>query len=135
MNFNDETDAILRDIGRREYTATLLLIDELERRADDATPGQRSREARVSCAELRLDAALETRQPLSVCEGHYRALLQLGVEPRHELMKSVILANLASSDRSRIVQLYVLPALARASSEALPQSLLDAANKLIHPDA
>jgi hypothetical protein len=135
MNFDDETVAILRDIGRREYSATLLLIDELERRADDATQGQRTREVMISCAELRLDAALETRQPLSVCENHYRALLQLGLEPRDELVKSVILANFAASDRSRIVQMYVLPALARASSEALPQSLLDAANALIHPDA
>jgi hypothetical protein len=66
FNFVSECDDILRTIASRPYHDTIDLVDELERRATLAAPDQ---DPRLSCADLRLDAALGTGQPISECEA------------------------------------------------------------------
>lgn len=90
FDFQRECDDIIRSLTKRSYLASVSLIDSLEKKA--AADGL-DRDARVSCADLRLDAALGTKQPAAECLQRYDELVAVGAGPTARLLKACILVR------------------------------------------
>jgi hypothetical protein len=126
FNFDSECDEILRTIASRPYRDTLMLVDALERRATLALPDQ---DARLSCADLRLDAALATGQQASECEARYNDLVQCGADTTLRLLKACVLVREVREVSTRTVA-HLRSALADADSKA-PIELVETAKQLL----
>ena len=125
--FSRRADEILRTLGSRPYRENLAAIDELEK---DALVDSDPQAVAVSCADLRLDAALVTHQPYDECEKLYGHLLASGADAMTQLQKSIIFAKESVRSR-RVVEVHVLKALQRAREEPVPKSLIDHAERLL----
>jgi ADP-glucose pyrophosphorylase len=125
--FNSRTNTILRQIGTREYDETINAIDELEQEMEASS---HIHDVKISCADLRFDAAVETRQPLQECERRYEALLSLGIDEEGQLQRSVIFAN-AEIEREEVIKKHVVAAVARLGSKTVHGVLLARAQALI----
>lgn len=121
-------DSILKGLHSRDYIDSIALIDALE---NDASADGGTCAVTLNCAELRLDAALLTKQPISVCENLYRRFLENGPSATDQLLKSVILARDIDGDIRRIVVSHVAPAIERAKKAAAPPTLLMQAEELL----
>jgi hypothetical protein len=121
-------EAILREIGKRDYLETLRAIDQLE---NDALIVSDRHAVALSCADLRLDAALVTGQSCEESEQRYSELISLGLDARSQLLKSVVFAKEVSDQKRRIVETHVAVALQRAHGESLPESLVEQAEQLL----
>jgi hypothetical protein len=122
------TDAILAALWRRSYEELIGSIDDLEERAARSL---NAHQVKVSCADLRLDAALESNQPLVEQRSRFDQLRSLGITPHLELQKSVVLANATGADRD-VIESYVRPALERARKiPSFPSELILIAERLV----
>jgi hypothetical protein len=126
--FGRQTDLVLSCIRKRTYAETLDAIDRLEL---DAARDLGWHGVAVSCADLRLDAALATSQPFEECERRYNGLVSLGIDAQMELLKTVVFAKEADSPKREIVRAYLTAAVARGRDHGAPQSLVDVAEKLL----
>ena len=126
--FDARTDQILRQLTSAPYAATISCIDALDR-AMLGDPHQR--DANVSCAALRLDAALLTRQPLEECERLYLAFVALGVDEHAQLQTSIMFANEAMSQRAYVTGTHVAAALERAQLVSSADALVAHAAQLV----
>ena len=134
-DFDSETTQLLRELGTTDYAVLLKRINDLEERYTINAPEQTAFAIRVSCADLRLDAALIASRPSSECEELYRTWLNTGVDAQTQLMKSIILAKEVSGDRDGVVHRHVVSALKRARAEGgVPNRLFTEAERLVEKE-
>lgn len=126
FDFNAACDEVLTTISSESYDETVRRIDELEKKAKVADPNQ---DPQVSCADLRLLAAILTGQPLSECERKYDALVQVGADATTRLQMATLLVR-----KSPSVTPATLERLERAIEESesrAPSNLLAQAKSLL----
>ena len=127
--FARESDELLVKLTKQEFAVSLEEIADLERRAEKRLPKEAVQSARRSCADLRLDAALCTRQPYDECERRYQDLLDSGVDAELQLIKATILVRAAGGEpRARQ---HLSSALNRAGSANVSTALQQAARELL----
>jgi hypothetical protein len=126
FDFVSECNDVLRTIASRPYRDTIRHVDALERRATLAVPDQ---DPRLSCADLRLDAALHTGQPASECEARYNELVQCGADATFRLLKLCFFVRVVR-EASEVSMRRLQDALADAVGEAPPE-LVATANRLL----
>jgi hypothetical protein len=130
--FSVETDEILVELTKQDFQISLSAIDALERRAERMLATETLRAARTSCADLRLDAAICTRQSYEECERRYVDLLNSGVDAELQLLKATILARAATGEAR--AQGHLLDALGRAQAENVSIELQTVAQSLLSTD-
>ncbi len=128
--FLNETDEILLNSARRPFEASIDAIERLERRAASSLDSAVLQDALRSCADLRLEVAINSDQSFDICEELYRKLLALDPEPIRALIKTVMIArNLSAADKRSLA--LVSAALLRANASEVPQPLMAAAQKVL----
>ena len=128
--FLRRTNELLVTSLSQPFATSIEAIDELEQEAISRLESGLALEARKSCADLRLDAAINSHQDFGTCANLYNTLTGLGVGPTIELTKAVMIAReCAESDRRALKLLS--SALAHAKSGNIPPTLMVAAKTVL----
>jgi hypothetical protein len=128
FEFSKECDEILRNLDSWSYEEAIEAIDQVERRAK--VGGVHEHEITVSCADLRLDAALITKQSLAECERRYDDLFD--TEPGEDLLllKACILVK-ESMPSGSVSALERLSRALKAAENKVAPPLLERARRLL----
>jgi hypothetical protein len=128
--FSLEADAILVSSLRRPFGESMEAINELERRSGAVLAPHHVLPARRSCADLRLDIAVNTKQSFDLCAGLYERLLELGVPPVLQLTKALIVAREWGNRENRAMDM-LSAALVRGQNEGAPLTLIESARRFL----
>jgi hypothetical protein len=126
FDFSKECDQILRNLATSSYEDTIRRVNDLERRALGTNLPENPA---LSCADLRLDAALVTRQSLAECERRYDELVMSGADATMRLLKACILVRESPSRTASTLE-KLSQALEGARDRA-PADLLSQAEHLL----